>query len=136
MENTVSTHKSIVAGIVYTCLMSAGAAHASDDGAAQHCVFDDYQTVSVTPLVLEQDVGYGSYSSLRGAQLFVIARPGLTSEWLTLSSQRSLAHCGVNASKAHVSVVSAGNGFWIQLRGRDEQEGGALLQWAQGRVAR
>jgi hypothetical protein len=103
------------------------------------CIFDTYRVRSVAPLRGEINVGYGSYTTLRGAQLYVDAREGLTPEWLSLQITHALAkRAGTGGSQAcepavshiQVNVVSAGNGFWVQLSTTDPRESEALLRWA------
>lgn len=110
------------------------------------CVFDKYAPVAVRPYISENSFDYGSYSSLGGAQLFVPAREGLTREWLTASVQNALAAAAAsqvdgtagcdtpNVKNVSVSVVSAGNGFWVQLISQDTKSSQELLKWAQGVV--
>jgi hypothetical protein len=112
----------------------------------QACVFDKYAPVAVSPYVAENNFDYGSYSSLGGAQLFVPAREGLTKEWLTASVQHAVAaaqatqqdgtaSCDApNVKNVTVSVVSGGNGFWVQLISQDSKDSEALLKWARGIV--
>jgi hypothetical protein len=112
----------------------------------QACVFDKYAPVAVQPYVAETAFDYGSYSYLGGAQLFVPAREGLTREWLMASVQHALAaaeasqadgtaNCDTpNVKNVTVSVVSGGNGFWVQLISPDSKSSEALLKWARGVV--
>jgi hypothetical protein len=121
--------------------VSAPTAHASNPG-SQSCVFEKYAPVSVTPYSADENVTYGTYSFLRGAQLYVPAREGLTKEWLEASVQQALASQTQNSSNndpacqspnvknVRVTVSSAGNGFWVTLIGRDERSANALLKWA------
>lgn len=117
-------------------------AHAANP---QTCVFDKYAPVAVSPYVSENSIDYGSYSSLGGAQLFVPAREGLTKEWLQASVQQAIAAgqavqseqpdtaatCETpNVKNVRVTVVSGGNGFWVQLVSTSEQDSRALLKWA------
>lgn len=111
----------------------------------QTCVFDKYAPVAVAPYVSENSIDYGSYSSLGGAQLFVPAREGLTKEWLQASVQQGIAAGQAVQSEqpdnaatcetphlknVRVTVVSGGNGFWVQLVSGNEQDSQALLKWA------
>jgi phosphoserine phosphatase len=86
---------------------------------------------------------WGSYSFMGGAQLFVPAREGLTKEWLAAAVQHAVASAHVvstgdakalcdlpKVKDVHVGVVSGGNGFWVQLIGRDDRTSDALLKWA------
>ena len=112
----------------------------------QTCVFDKYAPVAVQPYVAENGFDYGSYSYLGGAQLFVPAREGLTREWLTASVQHALAAAQAsqsdgtascdspNVKNVTVSVVSGGNGFWVQLISADTRSSEALLKWARSVV--
>ena len=103
--------------------------------AADSCVLAQYGASSVAPYKAEENVGYGSYSQLRGAQVFVPAREGLTEQWLTLQVQRSLnATCMPGVSDVRVQVVSAGNGFWVQLIAKNQNKASDLLHWAEGVV--
>ena len=125
--------------------VSAPTAHASNPN-AQSCVFEKYAPVSVAAYSAEENLNYGSYSFLRGAQLYVPAREGLTKEWLEASVQHALAvqtpstsntdpACqGPNVRNVQVTVTSAGNGFWVALIGRDERSANTLLKWAQSIV--
>lgn len=114
-------------------------AHASNP---QTCVFDKYTPVAVAPYVSENSIDYGSYSFLGGAQLFVPAREGLTKEWLQASVQRavaaaqgeqtqSAAACDApDVKNVHVTVVSGGNGYWVQVVSQESRDSEALLKWA------
>jgi hypothetical protein len=132
----------IVMGLaVPALLLAASAVQARGNAAADQCVFEKYAVSSVAPFRTEENYGYGSYTKLRGAQLYVPAREGLTAEWLQLSVQNALAkQTGVATTGANscqpvvpniqVQVVSAGGGFWIQLGTNDERAAEALLKWA------
>jgi hypothetical protein len=107
--------------------------------AAETCVFNKYSPVSVAPYNEEQSTGYDTYSLLKGAQLYIPAQEGLTKEWLQLTLQQALASkpflndehtCHLSVRPEQVVVVSAGNGFWVQLIGHDEREAEQLLHWA------
>ena len=109
---------------------------------AGQCVFDKYEPVAVRPYMSENGIDLGSFSYLGGAQLFIPAREGLTKEWLAASIERVLASAHQATSEqpalcdsprftdVHVQVVSGGNGFWVQLIGRDNATSEALLKWA------
>jgi len=131
---------------------SAPSAHAASPN-ARDCVFDRYAPISVVPYSADENLSYGSYSFVRGAQLFVPAREGLTKEWLEASVQQALAQANqANAAtktpagsdlacqspqvkNVQVTVTSAGNGFWVALIARDERTADTLLKWARGVVA-
>lgn len=113
-------------------LLTASTGAASTKSAASKCVFDEYGALSAVPYKVEENFGYGSYPQLRGAQLYVQAREGLTAEWLTLEVQRALdsSACKPNVSDVQVSVVSSGAGFWVQLAAGEPSDAAALLKWA------
>ncbi|HET6340218.1 MAG TPA: hypothetical protein VFG30_43710 [Polyangiales bacterium] len=121
-------------------LLAASAVQARGNAAADQCVFEKYAVSSVAPFRVEENLGYGTYTKLRGAQLFVPAREGLTAEWLQLSVQQSLAKqpgatngspaCEPVVPAVQVHVISGGPGFWVQLAAADERSAEALLKWA------
>jgi hypothetical protein len=109
--------------------------HASPAVQPASCVFDRYAAVAVSAFETEENVGYGSHSVLRGAQLYVPAKEGLTAEWLAANVQRSLSNksssCQPEVRDVKVSVVSAGPGFWVFLSASDARAAAKLLKWAQ-----
>jgi hypothetical protein len=140
--------KWMFSGVMMAALSgSAAFAHASETtakaavtAAADRCVFDEYAPEYVKAYWVDQNYAYGTFTSVRGAQIFVEAQPGLTPEWLTQVVERALqvqeanktpSACGPNLSGVQVSVSSAGRGFWITLIGRDEKSANALVHWAQ-----
>ena len=119
-------------------LLAASTVQAS--AGAEQCVFEKYAVSSVAPFRAEENVGYGTYTRLRGVQLYVPAREGLTAEWLAASVQQALAKGGPSEEACKpgvpvkVQVVSAGTGYWLQLGAADERQAQALLQWAKNIV--
>jgi len=140
----MTTKNVLFKALVPALLLAASSVQAADTHAPpQKCVFEQYAPQSVVPFAQDEDFAYGSYSFVRGAQLFVPATPGLTKEWLAASVQRALAAetgaadgCAPKLKDVQVYVVSAGNGFWVQLIGRDQRSADALLKWAEKVVAR
>ena len=117
-------------------LLTASTGAASTKDAPSQCVFKEYGALSALPYKVEENFGYGTYPMLRGAQLYVQAREGLTAEWLTLQVQRALSSsaegaCKPNVSGVQVSVASFGAGFWIRLSTDNQADAAVLLQWAQ-----
>lgn len=124
-------------------------AHAANP---QTCVFEKYAPIAAAPYITENSIDYGSYSFLGGAQLFIPAREGLTREWLAASVQEAVARSQQEPAASsvdsqasntcenphfkdvHVTVVSGGNGFWVQLISNDSHTSEALLKWARGIV--
>lgn len=129
----MKTRNLALAALVPALLGIASAGHAAP--AADSCVFTQYGASSVAPYRAEENVGYGTYTNLRGAQLFVPAREGLTEQWLALKVQNSLtATCKPAVEDVRVQVVSAGNGFWVQLIAKNQTKAKELLHWAEGVV--
>jgi hypothetical protein len=140
----MSATKILFASVSASLLLGAGyvpSVSASSEGA---CVFHKHEPVHVAPYTVDAALDWGSYSYMGGAQLFVPAREGLTREWLSASVQDALANAQLTSAAAsgkatcgmprvqdvHVSVVSASNGFWVQLIGRDGHTSKQLLNWA------
>jgi hypothetical protein len=88
---------------------------------------------SVNAYSTHEDLGYTSYEQFRGAELFVPAQPGLTSEWLqrVVSYQIAAGECDFGVRDVTVSVLSAGSGFSVRLGGRDDKAAGEILRHAQ-----
>jgi len=116
-------------------LLLTAAVHA-DSARADECVFEKYAVSSVMPFSTDENYTYGPFSILRGAQLYVQAREGLTAEWLHLSVERALvdpeaASCRPPLRDVHVLVSSAGPGFWVRLGVDNQLDAQKLLSWAQ-----
>jgi hypothetical protein len=137
------TNRTLVfAGLCTVLMAAATSVSAMPETAAtkEVCVFSKYEASTVAPFNAEENFGYGSYSALKGAQVFVPAREGLTEQWLAREVQsafatRGDASCRPSVRDVEVKVVSGGSGFWVQLIAADEQQGRALLQWARGLVS-
>jgi hypothetical protein len=136
------SQKSLISFAVPALLLASSVAQARGNAAADQCVFEKYAASSVAPFRAEENYGYGSYTKLRGAQIFIPAREGLTAEWLQLSVQNALAKtagpansCQPSVPAVQVQVVSAGPGFWVQLGVADERSAEVLLKWAKNFVA-
>jgi hypothetical protein len=97
------------------------------------CELDRYAPVAVRP----HYENYGSITEgavpatqLRGAEVFVPARPGLTAEWLwhELGARPGDARsCATGVAGAEISVTSGGPGFVVTIRGGDEDSGRQIL---------
>jgi hypothetical protein len=146
--------RTVIPALLVVAAGTVGVQRAHARAGQSTCVFDHYAPVAAVPYSYDANVAYGSYSFLRGVQLYVPASQGLTREWLEASVQRALRevnspaaldigasalHCGTNAPRVqHVnaSVRSAGNGFWVYLIARDESSAKSLVNWAQDLVGR
>jgi hypothetical protein len=134
-ELTMNTRQFAVTALFPLLLGIAAAAQARP--AAESCVLTQYGASSAAPYRAEENVGYGTYTQLRGAQVFVPAREGLTEQWLTLQVQRNLGDtCKPGVKDVRVQVVSAGTGFWVQLIAANQSNASDLLHWAEGIVRR
>ena len=139
----MTTRKMMFAALCVALTAATGSAFAmpkapkSSDNA---CVFSAYNASAVAPFNGEENYGYGNYTELKGAQIFVPAREGLTEQWLTRVMQSTLrqhdaSSCQPAVKDLQVNVVSAGPGFWVQLIAPSQQQGRAVLDWAKGVVA-
>ena len=141
--------KYLIACVVAAGLLgSATSSVQASAGAPKACVFDKHSPISADAYSgTDTTVDWGAFPTTHGVQLFVPASECLTKEWLNVSVQHALdsAHSADHATKplcdmprlknVHVNVVSAGNGYWVQLLGRDEKTADALLTWARTLVA-
>jgi hypothetical protein len=96
-------------------------------------VFDPYTVAAVQPYRAQESNGYDTYLVLRGAEIYVAAREGLTAEWLNLNLRKALAQNrdkGPAVDGLHVDVVSAGPGFWVILSTNDVRSATTVLNWA------
>jgi hypothetical protein len=141
----MSTQKIVLATVCAALMAAAAGVEAMPPAGApatwKHaCVFSKYDASSVAPFNAEENVGYGTYTELKGAQVFVPAREGLTEQWLAREVQTAFAahdtSCELRQPDVKVQVVSGGTGFWVQLIAANQTQGKALLQWAQGLVKR
>ncbi len=102
------------------------------------CVLDEYQVSAVKPYKVTEQFGRGKYDRLRGAQIFIAAERGLTSEWLQRKLQQHLRQmqsadmkdCAFDVNSVRVEVDSAGNGFWVKLIAKDSARAEEVLRRA------
>jgi hypothetical protein len=122
----------LVVGIALAVVtaVSAGARAGQFD---QCSVGGKYPIRSVAAYVTYVDAGYTSYNQFQGAELFVPAQPGLTSEWLQreLTDQVATGACDFGVPRARVSVLSAGGGFSVRVSGHSEKDAGVILKHAE-----
>ena len=101
-------------------LVFVGVSHAA---AAQACSLGtDYQITSVSPYRRPVETGgYGGTVNpvLRGADIRVAARPGLTAEWLErqLEAQFAAGVCQLATGPVDVDVLSEGDAFIVRVTG-------------------
>ena len=97
------------------------------------CELDRYAPVTVRPHYedyVPSTEGAVSEPQLRGADVFVPARPGLTAEWLwhELGARRGDARsCATGVAGAEIRVTGGGPGFVVTIRGGNEDSGRQIL---------
>jgi hypothetical protein len=87
-------------------------------------------------------MGRGVVERLKGAQVFVPAKQGLTAEWLRARAeqhvasmqQHSMAGCPLGVSGIQVAVVPAGTGYWVQLKANNPEAAREVLRRAEAAV--
>ena len=100
------------------------------------CELDRYAPVTVRPHYETDDSPSEEFHAapqLRGAEVFVPARPGLTAEWLwhELGQRPGDARsCATGVAGAEINVRPGGAGFVVTIRGGDEASGQQILQLA------
>jgi hypothetical protein len=137
------TKSNMMMASILAVALSGAAMSASAAPAPQRCLLNGYSMLQVAPLKLEENYGYGGYTVLKGAQMYIQAKPGLTAEWLTLQVQRELASlqagsdplCQPAVKNVKVSAAPAGAGFWVFLQAPDAKSGQQLFRWTQANVA-
>src|SRR6266478_8833991 len=78
-------------------------ASAADSGAAP-CLLGEHRVTSVTPYRVEEHIGKATFTLLRGANVFILAEPGLTAEWLQLTLSRQIAEMRRPATMRHCAL--------------------------------
>ena len=119
-----------VVALALVTMVSAGAGAAAP---AQCSLGGKYFARSVKAYNTTEDAGYSIFTRFRGAEVFVPAQPGLTSEWLqrVVSYQIAAGECNFGVPDVTVSVLSAGSGFSVRLAGRDDKAAAEILRHAQ-----
>lgn len=140
----LTTHTSTLAALLTPALLwacGAGTQTAALEREPPHraldpstCELDRYAPVTVRPhyesYVSSTEGDSPSTPELRGAEVFVSARPGLTAEWLwhELGARPGDARsCATGIAGAEISVTSGGPGFVVTIRGGDEDSGRQIL---------
>jgi len=124
--------RTMVVGIALA-LLTAVSAGARADQFDQCSVGGKYPIRSVAAYVTYVDAGYTTYNQFQGAELFVPAQPGLTSEWLqrVLTDEVATGACNFGVPSAKVSVLSAGGGFSVRISAHNEKDADMILKHAQ-----
>jgi len=103
------------------------------------CVLREHHVSAVRPYNVDEHIGRATIERLRGAQLYIQAEQGLTAEWLRLTLQRHISQmsatamtdCPLDVKDIHVSVESAGPGFWIKITANSGDQAQEILRRAQ-----
>jgi hypothetical protein len=137
--------RKLIAAAVLTAIpiapLAARAASESPAAAVQAahapCALGKYRIGSVTPYVVQQNLG-GRIAVRRvlGAEFFVQAEPGLTAEWLwatlgghiqAMKGSTAMKDCALAIDKLQVDVTSAGPGFRVRLIAPDQTSAKEVL---------
>ncbi|HEV8247589.1 MAG TPA: hypothetical protein VGP93_17560 [Polyangiaceae bacterium] len=114
-------------------------AQAAPSAKAEKCVIKSHSVTAVSPYYQEQRLGRATTRRLAGALIRVQAEPGLTAEWLRLSTERHLAamnagaamkDCPLAARGIVLKVESSGNGFAIIISASDTKTASEVLRRA------
>jgi hypothetical protein len=123
--------KLVAAAVVLLSVgISAGARSAPTDTCS---LGSRYPIRSVSSYSTDENEGYTAYRRFRGAEIVVPAQPGLTSEWLqrVVMQQVATGACDFGVPNTQVTVLSAGDAFWVRLSGPNEYTAGIILKHAQ-----
>lgn len=104
---------------------------------AERCFLQQHRVTAVMPYSVDQQIGHASTKVVRGADIYILAEPGLTAEWLRLSLARQIAampagmrDCAFDVKDVEVRVGSAGPGFEVKLIAPDSKKGEEVLRRA------
>jgi len=124
----------MVASVLALGTLASGGARAAEAGRCS--LGTKYMVRSVTPYLTFEDAGYTSWQQFRGAEVFVPAQPGLTSEWLqrVVTFEIAAGECDFGTPNVTVSVLSAGSGFSLRIAGWNDRAAGEILQRARNLV--
>lgn len=108
------------------------------------CILNEHRVTTVKPYKVEERVGRSTFQRLRGAQVYVVAEPGLTREWLQLKlsqhlgqmRQANMRDCAFDLADVRVDVDSAGGGFWVKLIAKDSDSAKEVLRRASLQVGK
>ena len=107
------------------------------------CEIRTFNATQVAPLRTQERVGRGAViERLKGAQVFVPAQQGVTAELLRARAEQHVAKmqhgsmpgCPLAVDGIQVTVVSAGTGYWVQLKANTAEGAKEVLQRAEAIV--
>jgi len=120
-------------------VVASAATPAAGTPAKEHCILLQHRVTSVKPYEVVEQHGRGSSTRLAGAQVFVQAEPGLTAQWLQLTTERHLAQmqsmhmsdCALDLDGVRVQVDSAGSGFSVKIVAKNPSQAKEVLHRAE-----
>ncbi len=120
-------------GAVVLSLVTASAIDAQAAEPARCSLGGKFPVRSVSVYKTFEDAGYTQWEQFRGANVFVPAQPGLTSEWLqrVVSDEIATGVCDFGVRDVTVSVLPAGTGFSVRLGAWNDRAAGEILRHAQ-----
>ncbi len=126
------------------CSTSARAPQSARTGPPIPCELRDYTITSVDAYIERDGNAKIGVNRLRGAELFVEARPSLTAEWLHLQLARHIeaarhatptADCPLDVDDPTIAVQSSGPGFVVRIRADNEDDANEILQRSKALVS-
>jgi len=81
----------LIPALALLATTAAPAVSFASSSSSRNCVLHEQKVTSVAPYRVEERIGRSSVLRLKGAEVFVQAKPGLTAEWLQLTLVRHVA---------------------------------------------
>ena len=134
--------RNLIAAISLSASILAPPAALASPANRPPCMLNEYRVSAVKPYRVVDRFGKIKVERLRGAQIYVVAEPGLTREWLQLKLQRhvramqsaTMGDCAFDLDGVRVATDSAGGGFWVTLTTKDSDTAKELLRRARLQV--
>lgn len=106
---------------------------------SRECELTTYRASAVRPYLVDVQQGRNSGKKLIGANIYVPAQQGLSAEYLLARVQGQIAsmqnqpmpNCPLAIGGVTVNVVSAGNGYWVQISSTDQATAKEILRRAE-----
>jgi hypothetical protein len=129
----------LAAGTTFAPVVSSAASESPSAGTPAPCVLRQHHVASVAPYIVEERPIKTTFKRVAGAQLFINAEPGLTSEWLQTEVTRhiaamgpggSMGDCVLDVRTVSVQVNPGGTGFLVNIVAADPSKGEEVLRRA------
>jgi hypothetical protein len=129
----------LAAATLSLSVVAPSASFAEAHSSTPQCILRKHSIVSVSPYNVWQTSKGEARSRLGGAEVYVLAEPGLTAEWLRLELTRhftemhgaaAMPDCVFALDDVRIDVDSAGPGFSVKLIARDRAKAEELLRRA------